>query len=236
MLLKDNHVRARAAWCPRSKAALAAAPADLRVQVEVESRGGRGAALEAGADLLLLDNRSRRALRAIAQRLRGAALLEASGGVNLANVRAVAETGVQRISIGALTHSAPAADVALEVALGGRCTEESRVSAGPVRGSTRCAAPATGPARAKRCPRSTASRAPRSGRTSRRCARRGYRIDAEPGGGYRLRGRRIGFSRRGPARPRDALARAAIDCRDETDSTNRVAPSSRAQAPRRHDA
>jgi nicotinate-nucleotide pyrophosphorylase (carboxylating) len=55
-------------------------------------------------------------LRAIVDRLEGRALLEASGGVHLGNVREVAETGVGRISIGALTHSAPAADLALEIA------------------------------------------------------------------------------------------------------------------------
>jgi nicotinate-nucleotide pyrophosphorylase (carboxylating) len=119
ILLKDNHVAFAGGVVPAVKAALAAAPAGLRVQVEVESEADAVAAVEAGADFLLLDNCSVALLRRIAERLRGAALLEASGGVNLANVRAVAETGVQRISIGALTHSAPAADVALELALGG---------------------------------------------------------------------------------------------------------------------
>ena len=80
----------------------------------MESEEDAQAAVDAGADFLLLDNCSLDVLRRIAPRLRGRALLEASGGVNLANVRAVAETGVQRISIGALTHSAPAADVACE--------------------------------------------------------------------------------------------------------------------------
>jgi nicotinate-nucleotide pyrophosphorylase (carboxylating) len=115
ILLKDNHVAFAGGVAPAVKAALAGAPAGLRVQVEVESEADAVAAVEAGADFLLLDNCSVEVLRQIAQRLRGAALLEASGGVHLGNVRAVAETGVQRISIGALTHSAPAADVALEL-------------------------------------------------------------------------------------------------------------------------
>ena len=119
ILLKDNHVAFAGGVVPAVKAALAAAPAGLRVQVEVESEEDAQAAVDAGADFLLLDNCSLDVLTRIATRLRGQALLEASGGVNLANVRAVAETGVQRISIGALTHSAPAADVALELALGG---------------------------------------------------------------------------------------------------------------------
>jgi nicotinate-nucleotide pyrophosphorylase (carboxylating) len=119
ILLKDNHVAFAGGVVPAVKAALAAAPAGLRVQVEVESEADAQAAVDAGADFLLLDNCSLDVLARIAARLRGVALLEASGGVHLANVRAVAETGVQRISIGALTHSAPAADVALELALGG---------------------------------------------------------------------------------------------------------------------
>ena len=119
ILLKDNHVAFAGGVGPAVKTALAAAPAGLRVQVEVESEEDAQAAVDAGADFLLLDNCSLDVLSRIASRLRGRALLEASGGVNLANVRAVAETGVQRISIGALTHSAPAADVALELSSGG---------------------------------------------------------------------------------------------------------------------
>src|SRR5262249_4662058 len=118
ILLKDNHVAFAGGVVPAVKAALAAAPAGLRVQVESEEDAQ--AAVDAGADFLLLDNCGLDLLGRIAQRLRGAALLEASGGVNLANVRAVAATGVHRISIGALTHSAPAADIALELAQGGR--------------------------------------------------------------------------------------------------------------------
>jgi nicotinate-nucleotide pyrophosphorylase (carboxylating) len=119
ILLKDNHVAFAGGVVPAVKAALAGAPAGLRVQVEVESEQDAQAAVDAGADFLLLDNCTVDVLARIAAQLRGRALLEASGGVNLENVRAIAETGVQRISIGALTHSAPAADVALELTLGG---------------------------------------------------------------------------------------------------------------------
>ena len=90
------------------------------IQVEVESEAEAAEAIEAGARLLLLDNRSPAELRRLAERFRADALLEASGGVTLANVREIAETGVHRISIGALTHSAPAADLSLEVRLPGR--------------------------------------------------------------------------------------------------------------------
>jgi len=116
ILLKDNHVAAAGGVALAVKAALANAPPSLRVQVEVESLEDAVAAVEAGADFLLLDNQTPEQARAIVQRLAGRALLEISGGVRLDNVRAMAETGVQRISIGALTHSAPAADVALEIA------------------------------------------------------------------------------------------------------------------------
>jgi len=116
VLLKDNHLALAGGVEPAVKAALAAAPAGLRVQVEVESAEDAQAAVEAGADFLLLDNCPPERLREIVERVGERALLEASGGITLENVRAVAETGVQRISIGALTHSAPAADVALELA------------------------------------------------------------------------------------------------------------------------
>ncbi len=119
ILLKDNHVAAAGGTALAVKAALAGAPASLRVQVEVESEADALAAIEAGADSLLLDNRSPEQLRRIVLRVAGRALLEASGGITLENVRAVAATGVQRISVGALTHSAPAADVALELSQAG---------------------------------------------------------------------------------------------------------------------
>jgi nicotinate-nucleotide pyrophosphorylase (carboxylating) len=115
ILIKDNHVAVAGGVALAVKAALTAAPANLRVQVEVESEGDALAAVEAGADFLLLDNCSPAMVTRIAAQLEGRALLEVSGGVTLENVREIAETGVQRISIGALTHSAPAADVALEI-------------------------------------------------------------------------------------------------------------------------
>jgi nicotinate-nucleotide pyrophosphorylase (carboxylating) len=115
ILLKDNHLAIAGGVGPALAAALAGAPPGMRVQVEVESEDDAWAAVEAGADFLLLDNCAPATLRAIVARLDGRALLEASGGVHLGNVREIAETGVGRISIGALTHSAPAADVALEI-------------------------------------------------------------------------------------------------------------------------
>lgn len=118
ILLKDNHVALAGGVVQAVKTARDAAPAGLRLQIEVESCEDAVAAVEAGADFLLLDNRTPDELERIAQRIGDRALLEASGGVRLENVRRIAETGVHRVSIGALTHSAPAVDVALEIASG----------------------------------------------------------------------------------------------------------------------
>jgi nicotinate-nucleotide pyrophosphorylase (carboxylating) len=115
ILVKDNHVALAGGVVAAVKAALSAAPPSLRIQVEVESLEDALAAVEAGADFLLLDNQTPAQARTIVQRLAGRARIEASGGIGLHNVRDMAETGVHRISIGALTHSAPAADVALEI-------------------------------------------------------------------------------------------------------------------------
>jgi nicotinate-nucleotide pyrophosphorylase (carboxylating) len=115
LLIKDNHIAAAGGVAAAVKAARAASPPHLMLQVEVESAEQAAEAIEAGARWLLLDNRTPAELRRLAERFREQAVLEASGGITLANLREVAETGVHRISIGALTHSAPNADVALEV-------------------------------------------------------------------------------------------------------------------------
>ena len=115
VLIKDNHVAAAGGVAPAVRAARAAARPALLLQVEVESAAQAEEALAAGAEWLLLDNRGVDELRALAQRFRERAVLEASGGVTLANVRAIAETGVHYVSVGALTHSAPSVDIALEL-------------------------------------------------------------------------------------------------------------------------
>jgi nicotinate-nucleotide pyrophosphorylase (carboxylating) len=120
LLIKDNHVAAAGSVGAAVKAARTGAPPHLLLQVEVESEEQAAEAIEAGARWLLLDNRSPAELRRLAERFGRQAVLEASGGITLANVREIAETGVQRISIGALTHSAPNADVALELRARGR--------------------------------------------------------------------------------------------------------------------
>ena len=114
VLIKDNHLALAAGIGPAVAVARAAHPA-LRVQVEVDSLDQLDEALTAGADAILLDNMPPSAMRAAVTRTRGRARLEASGGITLETVRAVAETGVDAISVGALTHSVRALDISLEV-------------------------------------------------------------------------------------------------------------------------
>jgi nicotinate-nucleotide pyrophosphorylase (carboxylating) len=87
----------------------------MRVQIEVTTVDEAREALEAGAEELLLDNMTPRDMRRVVEMARGRASLEASGGISLENVRRVADTGVDYISVGAITHSATALDMSLEV-------------------------------------------------------------------------------------------------------------------------
>jgi nicotinate-nucleotide pyrophosphorylase (carboxylating) len=115
VLIKDNHLAAvdgDVAFAVRRARDLA--PDGARVEVECDTRAQVEAALAAGADIVLLDNMSLDAMRECAALCKGRALTEASGGVRLDTVRAIAETGVDLISVGALTHSAPALDLALD--------------------------------------------------------------------------------------------------------------------------
>jgi nicotinate-nucleotide pyrophosphorylase (carboxylating) len=127
ILIKDNHIAACQARgmsiADIVKAARQHAPHTLKVEIEVTSLDQMRQALDAGADIIMLDNMPVEKMRqavAIAKvedvrPVGSRALLEASGGVNLQTVRAIAETGVDLISVGALTHSAPALDLSLEV-------------------------------------------------------------------------------------------------------------------------
>ncbi len=113
ILVKENHSALAGGVAPATVAALAAAGDGAGVQVECATLDEVDEAVGAGATCILLDNMAPDELRAAVRRVAGRAELEASGGVGLDTVRAVAETGVERISIGALTHSAPALDVGL---------------------------------------------------------------------------------------------------------------------------
>ncbi len=112
ILIKENHIALAGGVAAAVDAARAHAP-DLPLEVECRNPAEVDEALAAGATRLLLDNMSPDELRAAVGRVAGRAILEASGGVTLANVRDHAATGVQFVSIGAMTHSAPALDLSL---------------------------------------------------------------------------------------------------------------------------
>jgi nicotinate-nucleotide pyrophosphorylase (carboxylating) len=114
VLIKDNHLRATGSVAAAVERARAAT--ELPLEVECDTLEQVGEALDAEADAILLDNMTLAQLREAVALAGGRARLEASGGITLENVRAVAETGVDEISIGALTHSARSLDVSLEVA------------------------------------------------------------------------------------------------------------------------
>jgi nicotinate-nucleotide pyrophosphorylase (carboxylating) len=114
ILIKDNHIAAAGGVAAAVALARAARP-DLPIEVEADTLDQVAAALAAGADRILLDNMSLASLRDAVALVGGRVPLEASGGVSLATIRAIAETGVSFISVGALTHSAVALDVSLEV-------------------------------------------------------------------------------------------------------------------------
>ena len=115
VLIKDNHLAAVDGDVALAiRRARDHAPAGTPIQIECDSPAQVRAAIAAGAESVLLDNMTIAQLRESVAIARGHAVTEASGGVKLSTVRGIAETGVDRISIGALTHSAPARDLALD--------------------------------------------------------------------------------------------------------------------------
>jgi nicotinate-nucleotide pyrophosphorylase (carboxylating) len=115
VLIKDNHLNAvdgDVALAIRRARELA--PTGTQVEVECDRLEQVHAAVEAGADIIMLDNMPTSVMAECVRLVDGRSILEASGGVNLNTVRAIAETGVNWISVGALTHSAPAMDLALD--------------------------------------------------------------------------------------------------------------------------
>jgi len=119
ILIKDNHLAALRSLGLNLKEIIAKARqnASQRLKVEVEARAVREAmeAAAAGADIIMLDNMSLENMHQAVESIHGSALIEASGGVTLDKVRAIAETGVDFISVGALTHSARALDISLKL-------------------------------------------------------------------------------------------------------------------------
>jgi len=116
VLIKDNHIAAVGGVREAVKRARQRVSHILKVEVEVENLQDLEVAIEAGADVVLLDNFSPEALKTAVAVTAGRCLLEASGGVTLDRIRAIAETGVDFVSCGALTHSARAIDISMEFA------------------------------------------------------------------------------------------------------------------------
>jgi len=114
ILIKDNHITAAGGVGAAVAAARRTAPHTLTIEVECGTLAQVDEALAAAADVIMLDNMSVEQMAAAVRKIGLRAIVEASGGVTLATVRAIAETGVDHISVGALTHSAPVLDIGLD--------------------------------------------------------------------------------------------------------------------------
>jgi nicotinate-nucleotide pyrophosphorylase (carboxylating) len=116
ILIKDNHIAVAGGIRKAIEAARKKAPHGIKIEVEVEDLNGVKEALESKADIILLDNMPSDQLKEAVKLVSGRALLEASGGITLDNIKEIAATGVDMISVGALTHSVRAVDLGLEIA------------------------------------------------------------------------------------------------------------------------
>lgn len=116
ILIKDNHIAAVGSLTEAVKMAREKAPHPLKIEVETETLDQVREAVSAGADIIMLDNMGIETMKEAVRLINGKALIEASGGINLNNVRQVAETGVDLISVGAITHSARSMDISMEIA------------------------------------------------------------------------------------------------------------------------
>ncbi|MBA4534279.1 carboxylating nicotinate-nucleotide diphosphorylase [Brevibacillus halotolerans] len=115
VMIKDNHSKGAGGIKEAVRKAREAIPHTMKIEVEAESLMQVEEALEAGADIIMLDNMSCDMMREAVQIISGKAIIEASGGVTLETVRAIAETGVDVISVGGLTHSVAALDISLDL-------------------------------------------------------------------------------------------------------------------------
>ena len=113
VLIKENHIAAAGGIPEAIRRARAYIPHTLKIEIETETLAQVDEALMAGADIIMLDNMSLEEMRRAVSVIAGRAQIEASGGVNLESVRAIAETGVDIISVGALTHSPRAMDISM---------------------------------------------------------------------------------------------------------------------------
>jgi nicotinate-nucleotide pyrophosphorylase (carboxylating) len=117
VLIKDNHISVCGSIAAAVRRARAGAPVLTKIEVECDTLGQVKEALEAGADMILLDNMSVDGLRKAVALSGGRVPLEASGGVRLETIRGIAETGVDFISVGRITQSAPAVDIGLDAVI-----------------------------------------------------------------------------------------------------------------------
>lgn len=114
ILIKDNHIEAAGSITAAIKAAKEHHHLS-KIEVEVENLNDLKEALKGGADIVMLDNMTIEEMKESVKLAKGKVILEASGNINLNNVRAIAETGVDLISVGAITHSAPAVDISMKI-------------------------------------------------------------------------------------------------------------------------
>ncbi|MBI5874779.1 MAG: carboxylating nicotinate-nucleotide diphosphorylase [Deltaproteobacteria bacterium] len=117
VLIKDNHIAAIGSIAEAVFRAREHAPKDMLIEVEAKNLDEVKEALIAGTDVIMLDNMKPSLMKQAVKIIGKAALIEASGGVNLKNIREIAKTGVDFISVGALTHSAMAVDISLEMTI-----------------------------------------------------------------------------------------------------------------------
>ena len=115
VLIKDNHIKVAGGIKPAIAAARDSISHTCRIEVEVESLTGAAEALAAGADIIMLDNMEPEAMRQAIELIDGRAVTEASGGIDRTTVAAVAATGIDVISVGALTHTIKALDISLDI-------------------------------------------------------------------------------------------------------------------------
>lgn len=115
VLIKDNHIKIAGGITKAVALARRGSPHTSKIEVEVENLAGVKEALEAGADIIMLDNMTPQLMQKAVALVSGRALVEASGGITEENIRAVATAGVDLISIGALTHSIKSLDISLDL-------------------------------------------------------------------------------------------------------------------------
>lgn len=113
VMIKDNHITAAGGITQAVRKVKGTIPPGMKIEVETKNLEEVAEALAARADIIMLDNMGTREMKEAVSFIDGKALVEASGNVTLSNVTEIAQTGVDRISVGALTHSAPAADISL---------------------------------------------------------------------------------------------------------------------------